>query len=260
MNKSYITSIGLSLFLAIATSACKKTIEESNPNVDQYEEAPLYTDSEEPEEEPTEEYTTIDYTFPETGKSITDFIPKGTPFEIQHEAKGDLNNDGLKDYAIVLTDKTHLYDERPMLIVLQQTDGTYRLDKMSKVVMPSKYFKASNYDNEEITIEKHQLVIHLYNEYASGNTKYKFSYQDKELYLSQLDDYSRGSGIHIFLSVDFFSEKIKLETGDANTDPETEKTEYFDMPVYQFTLEKDCPQYILNDIYKIIFNPNNNQL
>jgi hypothetical protein len=68
--------------------------------------------------------------FPKTGKKASDFLPKLGIYKIQYEAKGDLNKDGLKDLALVLAHKDVKTAERPMLILIQNADKSYRLDKI----------------------------------------------------------------------------------------------------------------------------------
>ncbi|WP_121965674.1 hypothetical protein [Myroides sp. N17-2] len=252
MNKSYITTLGLSLFLTIATSACKKTIEESNPDVDQYEEAPLYTDSEESEEEPAEEYTTIDYTFPKTGKSITDFIPKGTPFEIQYETKGDLNGDGLNDYVIVLTDKTRLYDEYPMLILLQQTDGTYKLDKVSKVAIPIEFLenRYPYYDSESITIEQGLLKIFLFTMNGNNNISYTYTYIDNELYLINGGLFMRGAGASASVDIDFIQGKINCVVSNLMVEDAEDKRINISITPSKHTFENTHVEILIHETYK----------
>jgi hypothetical protein len=115
------------------------------------------------------------YAYPKTGNKAEDFLPKIGIYEIQYEVKGDLNQDGLPDIVIVLKNKESNIADRPTLILLQNNDKTYRLDKVSNFVMPIEYneYDYKLFDTEEISIENGELNIKLYGKDNSfGTFKY----------------------------------------------------------------------------------------
>lgn len=134
--------------------------------------------------------------YPKTGKNATDFLPKIDIYEIQYEVKGDLNNDGLTDIAVVFRHKEVKTAQRPTLILLQNKDKTYRLDKISDVAMPAEYYQYEQdyyklYDIEEISIENGELNIKLYNK---DDALGAFKYSGKDFILTYKEHFYRGAG------------------------------------------------------------------
>lgn len=213
----------------ITTVSCKKKAEETNTTT--YD----YNDGEDTDYEPEqvtytrykdkdyiEEYTE-DYSFPKTGSTAEDFIPKGTAFKIEYKDTGDINNDGLEDIAMVLSDPTERYISRPLIILLQNTDGTYRLDKVSKVVMPSEYTENgySKRDDESINIENNGLSMNFNSMGFHGNIDYFFQYVNNELLLIYFEGYWHGAGGHT--SINYSYKEKKIYRTDYNYDISTEK-------------------------------------
>lgn len=89
-----------------------------------------------------------------TGNNAADFLPESGIYSIQYEAQGDLNKDGLNDIAVVLYQKELKTAERPVLILLQNRDKSFHLDKVSNSAMPPEYneYDSKLFDTEEITI------------------------------------------------------------------------------------------------------------
>lgn len=252
MNKNYITSIGLSLFLAIATSACKKTIEETTPTIEEYQEELPYIDSEEPEEEPAEERGEEDYIIPEHGTSAEDFIPKQGDFQIEHETKGDLDGDGLDDMVIVLNDISGRFISRPLLVLLQNEDTTYRLDKMSKVVMHS-HFSEENYskrDTEDVIIQNNGFSIDSYALGFHGTINYFFTYINGELMLTDYDGTWRGAGGSVTLIFSYKDKRISRVDYNYNFETEEETTESAEaiVPVNDYKFESITPDKFITKL------------
>lgn len=62
---------------------------------------------------------------PQHGNSLQSFVPLG--YEIGIEVSGDFNGDGRKDIAVLLWVSPNSTNVRPLIILLGQVDGTYRL-------------------------------------------------------------------------------------------------------------------------------------
>ena len=96
--------------------------------------------------------------FPNMAYKIENLIPKD--YEIDLEADGDLNNDGLADKVIVLIKTTDTTALRPTLVLLKQGEA-YRVNAISYLVFAPKFredgFK--NYDYEEVSIDSGKLVV-----------------------------------------------------------------------------------------------------
>ncbi|TDG35633.1 hypothetical protein EZJ43_13520 [Pedobacter changchengzhani] len=155
--------------------------------------------------------------YPKTGNKASDFLPILGIYEIQYEAKGDLNKDGKDDIVAVLVHKEVKTAERPMLILLQNKDKSYRLDKVSKIAFPIEYneFDFKFYDTEDISIENGELYINLYSIGSSGNIFGSFKYIEKDFVLTKIEAFYRGAGGSSGLVYDF--SKDELTTTETNT-------------------------------------------
>ena len=162
------------------------------------------------------------YAYPKTGNKAEDFLPKIGIYEIQYEANGDLNKDGLDDIAIVLVQKEVKTDERPMLILIQNKDKSYRLDKVSNLVMPIEYneYNSKLFDTEEISIEKGALNIKLYGKDNSFGT---FKYFGNDLLLSYVEVFYRGAGSQQGIKYDFVKGEQTTTEIDLISDVENPK-------------------------------------
>ncbi len=162
------------------------------------------------------------YAYPKTGNKAEDFLPKIGIYEIQYEANGDLNKDGLDDIAIVLLHKEVKTDERPMLILIQNKDKSYRLDKVSNLVMPIEYneYNSKLFDTEEISIEKGALNIKLYGKDNSFGT---FKYFGNDLLLSYVEVFYRGAGSQQGIKYDFVKGEQTTTEIDLISDVENPK-------------------------------------
>ena len=162
------------------------------------------------------------YAYPKTANKAEDFLPKIGIYEIQYEANGGLNKDGLDDIAIVLVQKEVKTDERPMLILIQNKDKSYRLDKVSNLVMPIEYneYNSKLFDTEEISIEKGALNIKLYGKDNSFGT---FKYFGNDLLLSYVEVFYRGAGSQQGIKYDFVKGEQTTTEIDLISDVENPK-------------------------------------
>lgn len=237
--KKQITIV-LLILLAIAVQSCNEKnktnnaaknteIVDSLPNGD-FEEVSDETEKQSPYEP--------NVTYPKTGNKIADFLPKTDIYEVQYEARGDLNNDSLADIAVVLKYKENNISKRPMLILLQNEDKSYRLDKISNVAMPVEYndYDYKLYDTEDISIEKGELHVNLFGGGASGTFLSKFKYIENNFGLSYMEMYFAGAGSRSGYIYDF--EKGNATSTETNTmkedEPTTSKTSKIKKEFYLF--------------------------
>ena len=194
------------------------------------------TDSEEMENDPYEP----GIIFPETGNTTSDFLPILNIYKIQYEAKGDLNKDGRDDLVVVLVHKESKIADRPMLILLQNKDKSYRLDKISSKVFPIEYNEADYklFDTEDISVEDGKLYINLYSIGPSGNIFASFKYVGNDFVLTNLEGNFRGAGGSSVISYDFSTGKIV--TVDTNTMEE-------DMPSKSNTSKSKQKRYLFEN-------------
>lgn len=192
--------------------------------------------------------------FPEIGKKAEDFIINKDVFEIQYEAEGDLNGDELDDIVIVRKDKRNKTALRTMLILLQNPDKTYRLDKVSHLAMPIEYndhdFKW--YDTEDVSINKGVLTIQLYGIGPSGNLFSDFKYFGNDLLLTNIETYNMGAGSHQSLDYDVMKGELFQEVINTMKEemPSEEKT--FNLKPQKIKFEDASPDDIIGEAYKVI--------
>lgn len=194
------------------------------------------------------------YTFPKTGKKAENFITEPNIFEIQYQAGGDLNGDNLDDIVVVRKDKKNKTAPRSMLILLQNPDKTYRLDKVSHLAMPSEYndsdFKL--YETEDISIDKGVLKIQLYGIGPSGNLFSEFKYFGNDLLLTNIETYNMGAGSHQSLDFDVLTGELTQEIINTMEEemPSEEKTYHLKKQKIKF--EDANPDQVIIEAYKVI--------
>lgn len=198
-----------------------------------------------------------DFVYPKTGNKASDFIPKMTiqDYEIQYKAKGDLNGDNLDDIVVVLRNKEIKVGLRPMLILLQNTDKTYRLDKVSNVTMPAEYSENDfkNYDKEDIRIEDEVLKIELFGTGGPiGNTFSHFRYIGKDLVLSYIETYNVGAGSWQQLYYNLETGELTQEVTNTMKEdmPTTAKT--FKLKKEKHFFEDTSPDDVIREAYRKI--------
>lgn len=194
------------------------------------------------------------YAYPKTANKAEDFLPKIGIYEIQYEANGDLNKDGLDDIAIVLVQKEVKTDERPMLILIQNKDKSYRLDKVSNLVMPIEYTDSNYkiYDKEDVNIENGMLNIRLYGTGPSGNVFSDFKYFGNDLMLTYIETYNVGAGS--WHQLYYIIEKGELTEVITNTMEESmpTKKKTFKLTKEKYEFESASPDDIIIEAYKKI--------
>lgn len=192
--------------------------------------------------------------FPKTGNKAADFLPSLNVYEIQYEAKGDLNKDGLDDISVVFNYKESNIADRPMLILLQNKDKSFRLDKVSIFTMPIEYTDSDYkiYDTEDISIEDGILKIQLYGTGPSGNVFSDFKYFDNDLILTYIETYNVGAGSWQRLYYNI--EKGELTQVITNTMEESmpTKEKTFKLTKEKYKFESASPDNIIIEAYKKI--------
>ncbi len=194
------------------------------------------TDSEELENDPYEP----EIIYPERGNTASDFLPILNIYKIQYQAKGDLNKDGRDDIVVVLVHKESKIADRPMLILLQNKDKSYRLDKFSNKVFPVEHNEADYklFDTEDISVEDGQLYINLYSIGPSGNIFASFKYIGNDFVLTNLEGNFRGAGGSSIIT--YNSSTGEISTVDTNTMEE-------DMPSKSHTSKSKQKRYLFEN-------------
>ncbi|MGI9582796.1 hypothetical protein ACR1PO_16495 [Chryseobacterium sp. RRHN12] len=187
------------------------------------------------------------------GKQIRDFV--SNQYEIQYEAEGDLNQDGLPDKALVLRKKDDSLAQRTMIVLLKNPDKTYRLFKTSETVLPAEYNDSGYkmYDPEDISIEKGALHINLYDIGPNGNQFSKFKYMnDNNLVLTYIETYNMGAGSHSALYYEPMKGKVTLETVNTMEEEMPSETKKVIVKKERFLFENVSPDDIVTNIYNSV--------
>ena len=255
MKNTLTSLLLLTISFGFCLQSCKKEAKSSNktgPNKSTVKPADsIIPDSGEEYTKPDED---LAYTFPETGKQASDFLVEPDIFEIQYEAEGDLNNDGLADIVFVRKDKKSKTAVRSILVLLQNKDKTYRLDKVSHLAMPIEYndsdFKI--YDTEDISIDKGELSIQLYGVGPSGNLFSNFKYFGNQLILTYIETYNMGAGSHQALYYDVMKGELTQEIINTMKEemPSEEKT--FKLKKEKHEFENTSPDEVIQEAFKKI--------
>ncbi|MGN7709283.1 hypothetical protein [Chryseobacterium sp. 22543] len=187
-----------------------------------------------------------------TGKQTSDFV--SDEYDIQYETEGDLNQDGLADKALILRKKDDTLAQRTMLVLLKNSDKTYRLFKASTTVLPDEYNEAGYkmHDPEDISIEKGTLNINLYDIGPYGNQFNKFRYNNDQLILSYIETYNMGAGSHSALYYEPMKGKIALETVNTMEEEMPSATKNLQVKKERFLFEKVSPEDVVRNAYNAV--------
>lgn len=156
--------------------------------------------------------------FPKASKEIKDFVV--APYQISMEAYGLLNDDDLEDAVLVLQNKTDSTQARPALVLLQQPDGSYKLNTKSLKAIGAAYINGDfkQYDSENIKIDSSTLTISTYNMGAVGNRITQYRFVNNQFVLTYMETYNMGAGGQTGTVYDMLNQKVTIT--DVNTTKE----------------------------------------
>ncbi|NRS90334.1 hypothetical protein HNQ02_003274 [Flavobacterium sp. 7E] len=198
-------------------------------------------------------YEEQEIVYPKTGNKASDFLPKSGVYKIQYEAKGDLNNDGKDDIAIVLAHKEIKTLERPMLVLLQNDDKSFRLDKVSTLVMPVEYSgdDYKMYTEQDVNIENGILKIQLYGSGGPvGNIFSHFEYSGNDLVLTYIETYNSGAGSWQDLHFDLKKGLLTQEVTSTMTEDMPSESKTFKLEKEKHLFEDTSPDDVIMEVYK----------
>ncbi|WP_265427356.1 hypothetical protein [Chryseobacterium sp. YIM B08800] len=187
--------------------------------------------------------------FPTTKGRISDIVKK--KFEIQYTAEGDLNGDGLPDQVLVLRQKSDTLLSRTVLILLKNKNSTFKLDKISDILLPDEYNEAGfkKYDPEDIIIEKGMLKVNFYNPAPYGNLFFNFKYINNDLVLTYIETYNVGAGSWQSLYYEPLKGKFTQEVTNTMEEEMPAKTKTILVKKQKFLFENSSPDDIISKVY-----------
>ena len=180
---------------------------------------------------------------------ISDIVPN--EYEIQHEVKGDLNNDGLSDQVLVLRKKSDTLAQRTVLILLKDKNNNFKLDKISDILLPDEYNEVGfkKYDPESISIVKGVLSVNFYNPAPYGNLFFNFKYINKDFVLTYIETYNVGAGSWQSLYYEPLKGKFTQEVTNTMEEDMPSKTKNIQVKKQKFLFENSVPDDIISKIY-----------
>jgi len=188
--------------------------------------------------------------FPETGKSIEDFV--SSSYEIKMQAEGFLNDDKLKDIVIILQNIFDNTDSRPTLVLIKQTTGEYRLQEISweavNAECTEEYGKI--YEYEEISIdEERKLHIKLQGIGPVGTRETLYQYINNQLVLVGINTFNMGAGSQLGQDYNLVSGEADIEIINTMIDsmPSTHQIKKFKLK-RKMLFVSDNPDTVLEDL------------
>lgn len=219
----------LALAIFIAVIACQ--------NSEKPKAKPVDTVTHHPETINTNKLETPLPSFPNMAYKIEQLIPEN--YEIDMDADGDLNNDGVADKVIVLIKTTDTTALRPTLVLLKQGDA-YSVNAISYTAFDAKYREDGYkiYDYEEVSIDSGKLVLTRQSTGPSGSLEGTYQYVNDELVLTKITTFNMGAGGQTEQNYDLL--KGIYEQTDINTMKE-------DMPSETTTKKYKIPKALFKD-------------
>ncbi|HEX8580190.1 MAG TPA: hypothetical protein VF655_11440 [Allosphingosinicella sp.] len=143
------------------------------------------------------------------------FAPRG--WTVEREARGDLNRDGLPDFAFVLIAAKPDPNPRMLGVALGKAGGGYTLAALNSAFLPAK--RRPNglsegwmlFEEDSIAIAKNQLHIRF--EYTRGHRSFTFGWRAGTLQLTGFDSVAVGGGCLDQLSINFLTRRAKMSAG-----------------------------------------------
>ena len=173
-------------------------------------------------------------------------------YEIEYDAKGDLNGDNINDIALVIKRKKDFKGDRKVLIFIREKNN-YRLDKTSETVFPNKFISEDldikKYYQEEITISNKELNIKLFGTGPVSNNFSKFKYFNEKLILINIETYCMGAGSHSSSIYDLLESKLTEETTNTLEENMPKETQIFNLSKKEYIFESCNPEDIIAEAY-----------
>ncbi len=188
--------------------------------------------------------TFIPPVLPKTGKTISDFVPKG--YAIIDSTSGDLNNDGLPDIAFVIQskdtfdelrpDSTKLHSNPRILIVLLKQSTTYQLALQHNTFMLR--FGEGGWKPDPFgKIEIENGLLEISYQFFKIHSDYKFQFQQNAFYLILASEGGSSANQYEGWEFDFITRKASYSSVqiEMEEDSSSAKTGNSSSPVIDST-------------------------
>lgn len=239
MNKHIYILLTTLLIIIPTLHSCKGN--ESNDSEEYYEDAEEVTVNEEaPEYIPEDK----EISFPETGRTIEDFIPSSSKYEVVRELTMDLNKDGLDDIVLLLFHKNDPDASRPVLVLLQQQDNTYILDAMSRVAMLSKYADDNESFDFDILQNEESKKLQIYAKVYGGFYSAEYEYINKQLIATTIFMSMSGAGFFHGITYIPLTGEVSTQESSLNlqTSEQDETNDSYTIQPRTYKFESDNPR------------------
>jgi hypothetical protein len=158
---------------------------------------------------------------PVAGESLQQFVPAG--YFIQHEARGDINQDGMADAALVLRETADSTSERALVVVLgQAASPKYKLaDAGWTAIGPQ--CTTDGYcirSHEQLAIAQGAISLELYEPGPAGNLFTTYRYIAGNVQLTERATFFQGAGGASGCHEDLLTGVIKSEEINRMKEPE----------------------------------------
>ncbi|MFK7050735.1 hypothetical protein FLACOL_00151 [Flavobacterium columnare] len=176
-----------------------------------------------------------------TPSVIQEYIPEG--FEIQYECDGDLNQDGIKDYAYVLKNSDDDTAPRRTLVFLGNKQKGLDLFMQSDTIFPNSNSEdvMTNFEYEDITISKNELQINFSGLGPSGNYDFIFQFENGELFLKSMESFHAGAGGQTVGYYEVLTGKIEMTQVNTMKEDMPSETEVKEFEPLKLAFDKVNP-------------------
>lgn len=201
------------------------------------------------------------------GQTVKDFVPAG--WAVLDSAQGDLNKDGLKDYAIVIQyrdsitlvnnlEDTVLAQPRILLLLFRGTDKRFSLIEQTNSFILKHDNPVMDDPYQGIAIDKGVLKIDFHLFYSMGSwystsSTYKFRYDGHKFILigADLSTVHRATLDYEEYSYNFLTKRRSYTKGNDREGTQKTSTKVLDVKVFQTfkTFREPYSFEVENDIY-----------
>lgn len=244
MTKHLYTLITALLITIPVLHSCKGN--ESNDSETYYEDAEVPATEELSVTEEAPEYIPEDkeISFPESGRTIEDFVPSTSKYEVVRELTMDLNKDGLEDIVLLLFHKNDSDASRPVLVLLKQQDNSYRLDAMSRVAMLSKYADDNKSFDFDVLQNEESKKLQIYAKVYGGYYSAEYEYIDNQLIATTIDLSMSAAGFFHGITYTPLTGDVSTQESSHNwqTGEQDETSHSYTLKPRTFRFESDNPR------------------